>query len=252
MRVVIIGSGNVASVLGRKAKNAGHEIIQVAGRNRQAANALAGELGCAAVTDFSHIDKTGDIFICALADTALEGLKDKINVGDKFFVHTAGSVSKNVLSGTSSNHGVLYPLQSLRKENTDSNIAIPLLFDGNNDHSIYNIGEFAKSLSNTVSFADDDKRLKLHTAAVIANNFSNHLYCLAKEFCDAEKVDFKMLVPLIEETGKRLYDFSPCDVQTGPAERKDTATLDKHLRLLTTHPKLRTLYLRMTDSIMNP
>mgnify|MGYP000511752771 CR=1 FL=1 len=41
-------------------------------------------------------------------------------------------------------------------------------------------------------------------------------------------------------------------VQTGPAERKDVITLDKHLRLLTAHPKLRTLYLRMTDSIMNP
>lgn len=252
MRVVIIGSGNVASVLGRKAKNAGHEIIQVAGRNSQAVQALAAELGCPSVADFGQIDKTGDLFICALADDALAGLKDKINVGDKFFVHTAGSVSKSVLNGTSSNYGVLYPLQSMRKESTGTNIPIPLLIDGNNKHSIYYIGEFAKSLSNTVSVADDDRRLKLHTAAVIANNFSNHLYCLAKEFCDAEKIDFKMLVPLIEETGARLQQYSPCDVQTGPAARKDTATLDKHLRLLTAHPKLRTLYLRMTDSIMNP
>ncbi len=252
MRVVIIGSGNVASVIGRRAKATGHEIIQVAGRNSNAVNALAEELGCAAVSDLAAIDKTGDIFICAVADEAIGNLKEKLNVGDKFVVHTAGSVSKDILKGTSANYGVLYPLQSLRKENTNNAIAIPLLIDGNNEHSIYHIGEFAKSLSNTVSYADDDNRLKLHTAAVITNNFTNHLYCMAKELCDNEKVDFKMLVPLIEETATRLYQFSPCDVQTGPAARKDTSTLDKHLRLLTTYPKLRTLYLRMTDSIMNP
>ncbi|MFN0080883.1 MAG: DUF2520 domain-containing protein, partial [Ferruginibacter sp.] len=40
-------------------------------------------------------------------------------------------------------------------------------------------------------------------------------------------------------------------VQTGPANRGDITTLDKHLRLLSEHPKLRTLYMRLTDGIMN-
>ena len=61
-----------------------------------------------------------------------------------------------------------------------------------------------------------------------------------------------MLQPLIEETASRIRYFSPAEVQTGPAVRKDVTTLDKHLRLLTEHPRLRTIYLRMTDSIMNP
>jgi predicted dinucleotide-binding enzyme len=39
--IVIIGSGNVASVLGRKFKAAGHEIIQVLSRNAKAASQLA-------------------------------------------------------------------------------------------------------------------------------------------------------------------------------------------------------------------
>jgi predicted short-subunit dehydrogenase-like oxidoreductase (DUF2520 family) len=99
--------------------------------------------------------------------------------------------------------------------------------------------------------ARDEERLKLHTAAVIVSNFTNHLYSLAEEFCSNEKVEFNMLKPLIIETAQRIMHESPSKVQTGPAVRKDIQTLDKHLRLLTNYPKLRTTYLRLTDSIMN-
>ena len=61
-----------------------------------------------------------------------------------------------------------------------------------------------------------------------------------------------MLLPLIEETGSRLHHHTPGEMQTGPAVRKDIATLDKQLRLLTNYPRLRNIYLKITDSIMNP
>jgi predicted short-subunit dehydrogenase-like oxidoreductase (DUF2520 family) len=98
----------------------------------------------------------------------------------------------------------------------------------------------------------DEDRLKLHVAAVIVSNFTNHLYAIAEEYCHKESVDFNMLKPLILETAQRIEHISPAAVQTGPAVRKDIHTLDKHLRLLTNHQKLRTTYLRLTDSIMNP
>jgi predicted short-subunit dehydrogenase-like oxidoreductase (DUF2520 family) len=98
----------------------------------------------------------------------------------------------------------------------------------------------------------DEERLKLHTAAVIVSNFTNHLYAIAEDFCKSEHIDFNLLKPLILETAQRIMNMSPADVQTGPAVRKDIQTLDKHLRLLVNHPKLRTTYLRLSDSIMNP
>lgn len=252
MRVVIIGAGNVATVLGRRIKKAGHEILQVISRSTDSASALASELGCSASNNFADIDKTGDLFLVAMSDGALNELKEKINVGDKIVVHTAGSVCKDVLKEVSINYGTLYPLQSLRKEKKDDSIVIPLLIDAINDYSIKIINDFAGSISNVVSYTQDEQRMKLHVGAVLTSNFANHLYCLAQEFCNKESVDFTLLQPLIEETAARLKSHSPCDMQTGPAARKDVLTLDKHLRLLTAHPKLRTLYLRMTDSIMNP
>ncbi|HQW85477.1 MAG TPA: DUF2520 domain-containing protein, partial [Ferruginibacter sp.] len=56
--------------------------------------------------------------------------------------------------------------------------------------------------------------------------------------------------PLIVETANRTITQSPNDMQTGPAVRNDVFTLDKHLRLLTNHQKLRYIYLKLTDSIL--
>lgn len=251
MKIVLIGSGNVASVLGRLITKNGHQVIQVTSRNIEHARILATELN-ASFTDYNgELDHTADMYIIAVSDMAIHECVHHYNIHDKLVMHTAGSVSKDVLKNTSYNYGVLYPLQSLRKEMQDIP-EIPFLVDGNNDGVLKAIFEFASTLSPDVKVMHDEDRLKLHAAAVIVSNFTNHLYAIAEEFCNSEHVDFNLLKPLIMETAARIRDQSPGAVQTGPAARKDIQTLDKHLRLFTNHPKLRTTYLRLTDSIMNP
>jgi predicted short-subunit dehydrogenase-like oxidoreductase (DUF2520 family) len=252
MKVVIIGAGNVATVFGRLIAKANHEIVQIVSRRIANAKTLASELGCAYADDPKILDQTADIYVVAMADAALNEIYESYYLGDKLIVHTAGSISKEILNKVSVNYGVIYPLQSLRKENLELHQDIPLLIDGNSEEAIDIIEKFAASLSTIVSRADDDHRLKLHIAAVFVSNFTNHLYALAAGYCKKEGLDFKMLQPLIEETALRLRYHLPGDMQTGPAARKDIITLEKHLRLLNQYPSLKTVYLRMTDSIMNP
>lgn len=252
MKVVIIGAGNVATVFGRLIVKANHEVIQVFSLSIAPAQMLASELGCAFSNDSKTLDSTGDLYIVAMADAALNQLNESYFLGDKLIVHTAGSVSKDVLQMVSGNYGVIYPLQSLRKDNMTLHQDVPLLIDGNSEAATLLIEKFASTLSSTVARVGDEQRMKLHVAAVFVSNFTNHLYTLANNYCIKEGVDFKMLQPLIEETALRLRNHLPGDMQTGPAIRKDTPTLDKHLRILSNHPDLRKVYLRMTDSIMNP
>jgi len=155
------------------------------------------------------------------------------------------------LKEISTNYGVLYPFQSLRKE-LKVFPEIPLFVDGNTNDALTLIEDFAKTISSFVQRTNDEERLKYHVAGVVVNNFTNHLYAMAEKFCDTENLDFKLLFPLIKETTERITKFSPKDVQTGPAVRNDVFTLDKHLRILSAHPKLKYLYLKLTDSIMNP
>lgn len=249
MQVVIIGSGNVATVLGRLCKQNGHEIVQVVSRHAGHAKILADELDCGYTDYGGEMNRRAAVYLLAVADTALFDLDDNFSLGNKLVLHTAGSVSKDVLKKSSVNYGVLYPLQSLRKEMEYSN-DIPLLIDGNTAGTISLVTDLAKTISSNVSTANDEERLKLHVAAVVVSNFTNHLYALAADFCKKEHVDFTLLMPLIKETAERIQHASPADVQTGPAVRNDIFTIEKHLRILTAHPVLKYIYIKLTDSIM--
>lgn len=250
MKIVIVGSGNVATVLGRLFIKNKHEVIQVVSRNIDHAKALAAEFNCPYIDNKGKIDENAEIVLVAVSDSALYSLNSSIHLGKKLVLHTAGSVPKDVLKDISVNYGVLYPLQSLRKE-MDCAEDIPLLIDGNTEEACTVIEDFARTVSRNVSKATDADRLKLHVAAVVVSNFTNHLYALAEDFCKNEQVDFKLLAPLIKETAVRSATQSPGSMQTGPAVRNDVFTLDKHLQLLAKFPKLKYIYLKLTDSIIN-
>ena len=125
-----------------------------------------------------------------------------------------------------------------------------LLIDGSSDKTKSFIQEFCKTFSGNITEADDQQRLKFHVAAVLVNNFTNHLYAMAEEFCKKESIDFEKLYPLIDETVHRIKHHSPMDVQTGPAIREDIYTLGKHLQILSAHSDLKYLYLKLSESIL--
>jgi predicted short-subunit dehydrogenase-like oxidoreductase (DUF2520 family) len=146
-------------------------------------------------------------------------------------------------------YGVFYPLQSLRKDDIDPPL-IPIFLDGSDELTKRKLELLANSISpQHVAQAGDDARLKLHVAAVFVNNFTNHLYVLAEDYCKKEGIDFKEMLPLIEETALRVKEISPSRSQTGPAERNDQETIQKHLELLESHPQLKKVYEFLTASI---
>ena len=249
MEIVIIGSGNVAAALGRKFKAAGHEILQVVSRNASAASKLAYEWDTESTNYPSIINRNAEIYLIAVSDDAIDDVIADLKLPGKVVVHTAASVSKDILQGVSGHHGVFYPLQSLHKEDIDPPEA-PIFYDGSDEHTKKKLEALANSISpRHGGQADDDARLKLHVAAVVVNNFSNHLYALAENYCKSEGIEFKELLPLIEETVSRLKDISPSMTQTGPGIRHDKETIQKHLALLESHPQLKKVYEFLTASI---
>jgi predicted short-subunit dehydrogenase-like oxidoreductase (DUF2520 family) len=248
MDVVIIGTGNTATVLGRKLKAAGHCILQVFGRDAKAASSLAYKLETESTNYWSVVNREADIYLLAVSDIAIEELVSELRLGDKLIVHTAASVSKNILKNTSTHFGVFYPLQSLKLQSQHLPDT-PIIIDASDASTLDILKQLAGSISNNVVEADDDERLKLHMAAVFCNNFSNHLYSLMENYCRKEGLDFKLLVPLIQETAMRLNELSPSAAQTGPASRADYETINKHLEMLDRYPALKEFYQLFTKSI---
>ena len=248
MKIVIIGTGNTATVLGRKLKAAGHRIVQVFGRDTTEASKLAYELGTESTNYWNVVNRDADIYILAVSDIAIREILQELRLPDKTIVHTAASVSKNILKNASGHYGVFYPLQSLKKE-AGHLPDIPIIIDAGDETTMKELETLAHSISDKVVEADDEQRLKLHLAAVFCNNFVNHLYALTEAYCKNEGIDFGLLLPLIKETAVRLEEVPALQSQTGPAIRNDKDTINKHLELLNNYPQLKNIYGLFTESI---
>jgi predicted short-subunit dehydrogenase-like oxidoreductase (DUF2520 family) len=251
MNIVIIGTGNTATVLGRKFIEAGHRIVQVFGRDASAASKLAYQFDTESTNYWSVIRKDADFYLVAVADDAIHEVTKHVHVPGKVVAHTAASVKKDVLKNMSHHYGVFYPLQSLRKDVKELP-EIPLFIDASDEVARKKLEQLAQSVSkDKVVMATDNERLKMHVAAVIVSNFTNHLYSLAEDYCIKEGIVFEQLIPLIEETAQRLKTISPSKAQTGPAIRNDEPTIQQHLALLEKYPQLKKIYEVMTESIKN-
>lgn len=249
MKVVIVGTGNVAAVLGRKMKEGGAEIVQVAGRNRVKGQEISDHLLSAYTDNLQNISMQADLYVVAVSDAAIASVAAALNIQGKIIVHTAGSVPKDVLNTGRNSYGVIYPLQTLSNVKTTLPV-VPVLVDGETNETLEKLISFCVMWADNVQVANDDQRLKMHIAAVLSTNFTNHLYALSEQLCGEEALDFKLLQPLITETMNRLSGFSPRQVQTGPARRRDLKTIELHLRSLEQQPRLYSIYKTMTESIL--
>jgi predicted short-subunit dehydrogenase-like oxidoreductase (DUF2520 family) len=250
MDIVIIGTGNTATILGRKLRAAGHRIVQVYGRNTAAASALAYELGTESVSYLSIVSRTADLYLVAVSDMSIAELRSELQLPEGTVVHTAASVPLDVLKGTAAHYGVFYPLQSLKKSST-ALPDIPVIIDAGDPETLKQLEALGHTISDQVVAAGDKERLLLHLAAVFCNNFVNHIYTLMEDWCRREGLDFTLLRPLIQETAERVQRSSPRESQTGPALRRDEATLQRHRDLLANEPRLLALYDLMTASIQD-
>jgi predicted short-subunit dehydrogenase-like oxidoreductase (DUF2520 family) len=248
MDIILIGSGNTATVLGRKSRAAGHRVLQVYSPQEKHAELLANRLQANTVSTISSIERNADLMIIAIRDEAIKPFIQTFGSTKSLIAHTAGALSIEELSQPGTCCSVLYPLQSLRRE-IEALPPLTILVDGNNPEAKDQIKYFASTIAETVIEADDNTRLKYHLAATLVNNFTNYLFTMAESFCEKESIDFALLQPLMEETVMRLRNISPLAAQTGPAIRKDLITLQKHRDLLNEYPAILIFYDLFTDEI---
>lgn len=252
MRITVIGAGNVGTRLGAALHTAGHKIVQVYSRDIARANALASHIGAEAVSSLGNMDSSAEVILIAVNDDAISSVYAAIcdQIKAATVVHTAGSVSTSVFAGHGQ-YGVVWPVQSLSAAFYTDLRNVPLAISANTPETLVQIASLARSISDHVYEISDVQREYLHLAATFANNFSNHMYAIAKELTDAHEIPFEILKPLILGTAQKVQQMDPAEAQTGPAVRGDKGTMMRHLELLRDRPDVQELYLTMTRNIMD-
>ena len=245
--VVFIGSGNVATCIAQALVRNGFIVNCVYSRNILNAQKLTNLVGGLATNNVNEVAIDADLYIIAITDDAIKLVSNQLKVNG-LVVHTSGCTSINTLANNK-RFGVLYALQTFGK-NADINLKqVPFLVEANNSDDELLLINLAKLLTEHVQVANTDQRQNLHVAAVFANNFSNHMFAIAKLLVEEHNLSFDLLKPLILQTAKNAVELNPLDVQTGPAMRSDGLTISTHLEVLHQNPEFRQIYEILSQSI---
>lgn len=250
-KIIILGAGNLAWHLGPALQDAGYDVIQVFSRSQASASSLGERLAVQWTTDAGKLDPAADMLLYCVTDRALPDLFCSLELGKRLMVHTSGSIPADVFRGISKDYGVLYPMMTFTKDRNLDLRKIPICFEGNNERSLEILEKMAGRMSNRVIRMDSEQRKKLHMAAIIASNFSNHMYRLSEDFLQDAGMDFSLLRPLIEETVAKAMEIGPEAAMTGPARRQDIEVIQEHIDQLKDRPELQKLYTFVSDSISN-
>jgi predicted short-subunit dehydrogenase-like oxidoreductase (DUF2520 family) len=244
---VIIGSGNVATCFAKAFVNKGISIAAVYSRNLNHAQQLAAEVGGDAMNNFNKLPINADLYLIAVSDNVIENVSNQLKVNG-LVLHTSGFTAMDALRNNK-RYGVFYGLQTFNKNSTTDLNNVPFFIEASNLEDEKILWHFASSISRNVQVAKTHQRQALHVAAVFANNFSNHLFAVAKQMLEQHQLSFDLLKPIILQTAHNAVTHNPIDVQTGPVVRNDTATISAHLEVLQQYPEYRQIYELLSKSI---
>ena len=247
-RIVLIGSGNVATHLGRGLRDV-CVIEQVYSRDQSHAERLATEVGAAsAVSSLSSMVDDADVYIVSVSDDAIAQIASAVPDNGALWLHTAGSVGLDVLSSCRRRCGVLYPMQSFSRNLEVDWSRVPIFVEASDATVANELNTLARMLSENVVECDSAQRMMLHIAAVFSCNFANFLWTEASQLLSKHGLDFDAMLPLIRSTVDKLDHLTPRDAQTGPAVRGDKGVMAKHQSMLDGDDRI--IYNQLSQAIM--
>ena len=249
--VVFIGAGNLATNLAKALYYKGFRIVQVYSRTEESARTLAQAVEAAYTTDLSSVAADARLYIVSLKDAAFVQLLPEIVAGKEnaLWVHTAGSIPMDVWAGKVNRYGVFYPMQTFSKQREVKFQEVPFFVEAKRPEDVELLKAVAATLSEKVYEASSEQRKSLHLAAVFICNFTNHMYALAADLLEKYNLPFDVMLPLIDETARKVHELAPRDAQTGPAVRYDENVMSNHLAMLVDSPALQEIYKLMSKSI---
>ncbi len=247
--VSIIGAGTVGSTLARSLFEQGYPIVSIVNRTAQPAISLAKSVKCKKVsTQVADVDTRSEIIIIATTDGELQEVVKqlanarRLKFGKLFVVHTSGVHSSAVLeplkkkgAGVAS----LHPIQTFPSSQRATELKSKLkgIFFGieGEQAEIAKAERLIKDLGGHAVVITQDMKPLYHVACVFASGFLVVILNIINEISGQLKLKAswaEVFGPLMTTAMENAIHGPVADALTGPIIRKDTATIDLHLKTL--------------------
>lgn len=248
MKAGFIGAGKAGCSLGRYFVHYGIPLAGYASRSMASAQAAADAAHTQSFDTFDKLLSMCDVLFITAPDGQIKGVWEQIRafpVRGKFICHCSGSLSSAIFSEITEAGAYgysihpMFPFNSKKTSYEDLSKALFTL-EGDREHRDQMLS-FLSVLPNPVVEIGAEDKVRYHAAAVMASNQMAALMNRALrilESCGFSGQDgLTALAPLVRTNLENILRSGPKEALTGPVERNDAATVEKHLRALSGEEK---------------
>lgn len=243
MKIGFIGAGKVGFSLGRYLKE---NDLKISGYFSKSINSAKDAAKFTNTNYFHTLDEiisTSDILFITTPDNIIPKVWEEIKslqIENKIFCHCSGSLSSGIFSNISQKNAFGYSIHPLFAINDKFNSYKELskaffTIEGDEKYLDYFYNLF-KALGNGTYIISKENKIKYHASAVFASNLVIGLFNMSAnmlEECGFNREDsLKALMPLFIGNAEKIGKCALTDSLTGPIERNDTDTINKHLKVL--------------------
>ncbi len=245
MKIGIIGAGRVGTAIAKyiTLKATKHSITGFYSLHYSNALQSADFCNTKAYTSLDDLVRSSDTLFIATQDSEISNVWeciDKSLIKDKFIGHFSGSLSSDVFTSAEyygAYSGSIHPMYAFsdRFNSYKGLDSVVFTAEGCNEF-LKAVAPLFEECGNTVCVIDKQYKALYHTSASMA---SNHLIGLLSTVvdmlmqCGFERDNaYKLLYPLMTDNLENALKNGAEYALTGPIERGDIATINKHLSVL--------------------
>ena len=242
-RIGFIGAGKVGVTLGIYLRDKGMLVKGYTSRTNESALWAAQNTGTTAYPDIMQFVMDCDIIIITTPDDEIKNVWQKIkkfDLEDKFIIHTSGALSSDVFDGVKEKGAYGYsvhPIYVFPDKCGDISGLDRCFFTIEGDkRKLEEVKAFISGIGNKTSVIDSSKKTLYHAANVFVSNLMLALLSIGEECLKnsgmKENISLEAIMPLITTNIENIAEKGFINAMTGPVERNDYSTIEKHLQAL--------------------
>lgn len=259
MKIGFIGAGKVGCSLGKYFSIHGVTVTGYFSRTAASAKDAAQFTNSTSYSSQKELVADSDVLFLTVTDGAISSVWESIKgatLAGKIICHCSGSLSSGIFSDILDfgAYGYsIHPLYAIPNKTTSYQDLAHTLFtlEGHAAH-LQDMKDFLEQLGNVVQIIATEEKAKYHAAAVFA---SNHVVALSQVAMDllmqcgfSGKHALAAIRPLMQGNVAHIVTDGPISSLTGPVERNDMTTIQRHLDSLPS--QYQTLYKELTKVLV--
>ena len=251
MQIGIIGAGKAGCSVGKYMREHGLPVAGYFSKRARGSEEAGTFTGTKSFEDLKSIITACDVLCISTPDDAIAQVWSEIrelsqkfpeacSLRHKVLCHFSGSLSSDVFSGidsTGASGCSVHPMSAFSDRFTSYRQLDQVIFTMEGQAEALRVmEELIAGLGNRVLRIRPETKARYHCSASLVSNFMIGLYQMGLDMlvsCGIREEDARRLFhPLVENNVKQMLEVGAAAALTGPIERGDTGTVERHLAAL--------------------